>query len=151
MCSHRSLGPLVAGALLLVAPACAHARGSGDAGGERSRDARGSLVTSEETERTSPRSLADLLIGRVAGVHVTQTEHGIAVRIRGAVAIHGSTAPLYVIDGMPIDPGPAGALAGLSPQEIESIEVLKDAIDTTMYGVRGANGVILITTKRPRW
>ncbi|MBW3553656.1 MAG: TonB-dependent receptor plug domain-containing protein, partial [Gemmatimonadetes bacterium] len=98
---------------------------------------------------TSPRSLSDLLIGRVAGVDVRQTEHGIAVRIRGAVALHGNTAPLYVIDGMPINPGPAGALAGLSPREIESIEVLKDAIDTTMYGARGANGVILITTKRP--
>ena len=150
MCSHRLLGHLGAGALLVLLPACAHTGAPAEPAAERSR-AQANRVTAEDAERTNPRSLADLLIGRVAGIDVTQTRHGIEVRIRGAVATHGNTGPLYVIDGIPIDPGPAGALAGVSPQDIESIEVLKDAIDTTMYGARGANGVVVIKTKRPGW
>lgn len=71
------------------------------------------------------------------------------MRIRGAVSIHGSTAPLYILDGMPIEPGPAGTLSGVNPTDIESIKVLKDAAETAMYGSRGGNGVIIITTKRP--
>jgi TonB-dependent SusC/RagA subfamily outer membrane receptor len=56
---------------------------------------------------------------------------------------------LYVIDGVPITPGPGGSLSGINPSDIASIEVLKDAVSTTMYGSRGANGVILIKTKKP--
>ncbi len=73
----------------------------------------------------------------------------IAIRIRGVTSIHGGNEPLYVIDGLPIQPGPGGSLAGINPYDIESIEVLKDPASTTMYGVRGANGVIVITTKQP--
>ena len=88
-------------------------------------------------------------MSRFPGVVVTRTpDGGLAVRIRGTTSIHGSNEPLYVIDGVPIRPGPGGALAGINPYDIESIEVLKDPASTTMYGVRGANGVIVITTKR---
>ena len=91
-----------------------------------------------------------VLAGRVAGVTVSRTpDGGIAVRIRGASSIHGNNAPLYVIDGMPIEPGPNGSLTGISVADIESIKVLKDAASLTMYGARGANGVIIIKTKRP--
>ena len=69
--------------------------------------------------------------------------------IRGAASVNGDNAPLYVIDGVPVEPGPNGDLTGLNPYDIESIKVLKDAASTTMYGVRGGNGVIVIKTKRP--
>ena len=75
---------------------------------------------------------------------------GIAVRIRGASSFNGSNEPLYVLDGFPMTPGPGGALTGINPYDIASIDVLKDAASTAIYGSRGANGVILIETKRGR-
>jgi len=79
---------------------------------------------------------------------ITRTpDGGIAVRIRGATTINGSTEPLYVIDGLPIQAGPGGSLVGINPHDIASIEVLKDAASLAFYGMRGANGVILIKTK----
>ena len=91
-----------------------------------------------------------MLEGRVAGVDVQRTpDGGIAVRIRGASSFNGNTQPLYIIDGMPIEPGPGGSLTGISIADIESIKVLKDAASLTLYGSRGANGVIIIKTKRP--
>jgi TonB-dependent SusC/RagA subfamily outer membrane receptor len=70
------------------------------------------------------------------------------VRIRGTTTLSGDNQPLYVIDGMTIEPGPGGALMGINPADIEKIEVLKDIGSTGQYGSRGANGVILIRTKR---
>lgn len=105
-------------------------------------------VTSEDIQRAPGQSIEEILKGRVAGVTVTQGEGGIAVRIRGATSIYGSNEPLYVLDGVPITPGPGGSLTGIDPYDIESIEVLKDPADTALYGMRGANGVIVIKTKR---
>jgi TonB-dependent SusC/RagA subfamily outer membrane receptor len=106
-------------------------------------------VTSDDISRAPGQSIEEHLRGRVAGVTVTRTaEGGIAVRIRGATSIYGSSEPLYVLDGVPITPGPGGSLTGIDPYDIESIKVLKDPADTAMYGMRGANGVIVITTKR---
>ena len=108
-----------------------------------------SSVTSDDIERAPGQSLEELLQGRIAGVTVTRTADGIAVRIRGQTSFMGTNEPLYVLDGIPIQPGPNGSLSGISPYDIESIEVLKDAVSTAMYGGRGANGVIVIKTKRP--
>jgi TonB-dependent SusC/RagA subfamily outer membrane receptor len=105
-------------------------------------------VTSEDIQRAPGQSVEEILKGRVAGVTVTRTDGGIAVRIRGATSIYGSSEPLYVLDGVPIQPGPGGSLTGIDPYDIESIEVLKDPADTALYGMRGANGVIVIKTKR---
>ncbi len=89
-------------------------------------------------------------MSRFPGVQVNQTsDGGIAVRIRGTTSIRGNNEPLYVIDGVPIQPGPGGSLTGINPYDIESIEVLKDAASTAIYGVRGANGVIIIKMKQP--
>jgi TonB-dependent SusC/RagA subfamily outer membrane receptor len=74
---------------------------------------------------------------------------GISVRIRGTTSFYGSNEPLYVIDGMTIQPGPNGSLTGINPYDIESIKVLKDPAETALYGMRGANGVIVIKTKKP--
>lgn len=100
--------------------------------------------------------------GRAAGVQVSQTSSapggGLSIRVRGANSISSGSEPLYVIDGFPIYPdnNAAGAggnrrssnvLATINPNDIESIEVLKDASGTAIYGSRGSNGVVLITTK----
>jgi TonB-dependent SusC/RagA subfamily outer membrane receptor len=88
-----------------------------------------------------------LLMSRFPGVVVTRTAGGISIRIRGPTSIHGSNQPLYVIDGIAVEPGSGGTLY-VNPYDIESIEVLKDAASTTMYGARGANGVVVIKMKR---
>ena len=109
-----------------------------------------STVTAEDIQRTPTMSIVQLLMSRFPGVEVTRTAEGdVSVRIRGRTSILASTEPLYVLDGIPIQPGPNGSLSGINPYDIESIEVLKDAARTAMYGGRGANGVIVIKTKRP--
>ena len=109
-----------------------------------------STVTSEDIERQPGQPIEQVLMGRFPGVTVERTANGgIAVRIRGTTSIRGSNAPLYVIDGVEIEPGPGGSLTGINPHDIASIQVLKDPAETALYGVRGANGVIVITTKRP--
>ncbi|HEX2205083.1 MAG TPA: TonB-dependent receptor [Longimicrobium sp.] len=127
-----------------------------------------SSVTTAVLERSPVSSIDQLLQGTAAGVQVTTASAapggGISIRIRGSGSISGSSEPLYVIDGFPIEndaeaasPGSGGRvtatvasnpLAALNPQDIESVEVLKDASATAIYGARGANGVIIITTRR---
>ncbi len=106
-------------------------------------------VTADDIARSPGEPIEQLLMSRFPGVMVTRTANGIAVRIRGTTSLHGSTEPLYVIDDVPIRPGPGGALFGLNPYDIESIRVLTNASETAMYGMRGANGVIVIKTKQP--
>lgn len=121
-------------------------------------------VSGEDLLRTAPVSLDQALQGRAAGVQVTQVSGRpggeTSIRIRGSSSINAGNEPLYVIDGMLITSdnsqtnagGAAGSslngLAAINPSDIESIEILKDASATAMYGSRGANGVVLITTKR---
>jgi len=107
------------------------------------------IVTSEDLDRTPVESIERALAAKVPGLYISHTEDGsIAIRIRGNSSIQGSNEPLYVIDGTPMNAGPGGSLTGINPKDIASIEVLKDAVSTSFYGVRGANGVILIKTKR---
>ncbi len=106
----------------------------------------------------------ELLQGRTAGVQVIRSNGepgaGAVVRIRGGTSINASNDPLYVIDGVPIDPSgfapgggnniggtPRNPLSFINPNDIETMDVLKDAAATAIYGARGANGVVLITTK----
>lgn len=108
----------------------------------------GSIVTSDDPGRTPDEPVEKQLAARVPGVIVTRTpDGGIAIRLRGSTSILGSNVPLYIVDGIPIEAGPNGSLTGINPLDIASIEVLKDATATSMYGVRGANGVIIIKTK----
>jgi len=102
-------------------------------------------------------NLAQGLQGRVAGVEMRQSSGlpggHVTLRIRGTNSINGSSEPLYVIDGVQISAGSefmdtASPLAQLNPSDIESVEILKDAGATAIYGARGSNGVVLITTKR---
>ncbi len=108
-----------------------------------------SSLKADRLEETPSSSVDALLQGKVAGVQVTQTSGepgaGVTVRIRGLSSREGSNSPLYVIDGFPY--GDAGNLKQLNPNDIVSMEVLKDASAAAIYGSRGANGVIIITTK----
>jgi len=92
-------------------------------------------------------SAAEAIAGRLAGVQVTASEGApnadVQIRVRGGGSITQDNAPLYVVDGIQVE----NALNILSPQDIESIDVLKDASATAIYGARGANGVVIITTK----
>jgi TonB-dependent SusC/RagA subfamily outer membrane receptor len=106
-------------------------------------------VSGEDLDRAGGDPIEKTLAAKVPGVVLTRTpDGGLAVRIRGTTSISGSMEPLYVIDGLAIQPGPGGALLGINPHDIESIEVLKDAASLSYYGMRASNGVILIKTKR---
>ena len=108
----------------------------------------GTTVTSDDLDQSPGQPIEKVLQSRVPGVVITQNaEGGISVRIRGQTTINGQTEPLFIIDGLPIEPGPGGSLVGINPHDIASIEVLKDAASLAFYGVRAANGVILIKTK----
>jgi TonB-dependent SusC/RagA subfamily outer membrane receptor len=108
------------------------------------------VIGSETIGRSPNETVERILADRVPGVHIGRAADGsMTLQIRGATSFSLDNQPLYVIDGVPITPGPGGSLSGLSPYDIASIQVLKDAASTTMYGSRGANGVILIKTKKP--
>lgn len=99
--------------------------------------------------RSNVARLEEMLEGQVAGVNVIRTPGGFAVRIRGTGSILGSNEPLYVVDGVPFS-NLTGGVDWINPYDVASITVLKDASATAVYGSRGANGVILIKTKRGR-
>jgi TonB-dependent SusC/RagA subfamily outer membrane receptor len=110
----------------------------------------GSVATVREDDRSvrQYRTLAQMLQAQVAGVVVQELPGGgFSVRIRGSDSFLGGKEPLFVLDGMVVHGG-GRALGGISPHTVESITVLKDAGATAIYGSRGANGVILIKTKR---
>jgi len=92
-------------------------------------------------------SIEQILAGKVSGVIVTRGAHGgISVRISGPKTFYGSSEPLYIVDDVPVEAGPNGNLSWLNPHDIASIAVLKYEASTAIYGVRGANGVIIIRT-----
>jgi TonB-linked SusC/RagA family outer membrane protein len=105
-------------------------------------------VSSKDFDKQPLSDVSQALQGRAAGVQVTQTSGvpggGYKIRIRGANSITGSNEPLYVVDGQFVD------ISTVNVNDIQSMEVLKDASSTAIYGTRGANGVVLITTKRGR-
>ena len=137
-----------------------------------------SSLRAEDFNPGANASVDQMMLGRAAGVQISQSSSepggGLSIRIRGASSINASNEPLYVIDGFPIDnssnlssngtgtdpnnPGggfslgnnfsPRNPLNSINPSDIESIEILKDASATAIYGSRGANGVIIITTKK---
>ncbi|MFN2564253.1 MAG: TonB-dependent receptor plug domain-containing protein [Gemmatimonadaceae bacterium] len=138
-------------------PSVAAARDSVSVGyGRQAReDVTGAITTLSEEDLDGQRvaRVEELLQGRVPGVSVSRGPNGdFSVRIRGAQTFgHANDEPLYVVDGMPLmNGGLRTALMGIAPQDIARIDVLKDAGATAVYGSKGANGVILITTKRRR-
>ncbi|NDV68132.1 TonB-dependent receptor [Dysgonomonas sp. 25] len=134
----------------------------------KKRDLSGSvsqIKTSEILKGNPSPSINQALQGRLAGVVVSQNDGapgaGISIQVRGVNSFSTNTQPLYIVDGIPYDVASmpsssanennnqtSNALAAINPNDIESIEVLKDASATAIYGSRGANGVVLITTKK---
>ena len=117
-----------------------------------------SSLKMDELNKVPVASITQSLAGRTSGVRVTSESGapgaGVKIRIRGTNSLQGDNDPLYVIDGIPIATNISGsgnfsanALAGINPNDIESMEILKDASAVAIYGSRGANGVVLITTK----
>lgn len=105
-------------------------------------------ASGEKMRSNSPRTVADMLVGRFPGVEVRQLSNGTAsIRIRGSRSFRSSEEPLIVVDGIPQVSG-GQMLMDLSPRDVESIDVLKDAAATSVFGSRGANGVILISTRK---
>jgi TonB-dependent SusC/RagA subfamily outer membrane receptor len=146
----------------LVAAACVSTPYGADVGDESSgeevrvgygsqdrADLTGAVATvrAEDIDREIT-SIEDLLQG-LAGVTVRRlATGGISLRIRGSSSLSGGGEPLYVINGVPINAPPGQALMGVNPRHITRIDVLKDAGATAIYGSRGANGVVLISTVR---
>lgn len=120
--------------------------------GEQSREQVGGAVqsaTADQLSNVKTSRVEALLEGRFPGVQVVRTPAGgFLIRIRGASTVLGNKGPLYVVDGIPVEVDVQRGLDWLNPADIARIDVLKDAAKTSMYGGRGANGVILITTKR---
>ncbi|MDD4971324.1 MAG: TonB-dependent receptor [Paludibacter sp.] len=133
-------------------------------GTQKRSDFTGSLSSIPTEFKGLPVTSPDRLIqGAVSGAQVTQSSGqpggGVSIRVRGGTSINAGNEPLYVIDGFPVYNGDASVdagvtsgssinpLSGINPDDIESIDVLKDASSTAIYGSRGANGVILVTTK----
>jgi TonB-dependent SusC/RagA subfamily outer membrane receptor len=105
-----------------------------------------SSLDSTDIERIQAVSVVDLL-GRLPGVTVIGRGPDARVRIRGTSSFLGTNDPLYVIDGVPLQFGMSQPLSGINPHDVARIDVLKDGT-AAIYGSRGANGVVLITTKR---
>ena len=143
----RILGLEVIAALIV---GCAHGSGGTPASTASPPAPQATTLEAQEIHPAPGDPIEKVLQGRVSGVTVTRApDGGLAVQIRGQSSFYGSSQPLYVIDGVAVEPGPGGSLSGLSPYDIESIKVLKNPADLTMYGSRGANGVIVIKTKKP--
>ena len=108
-----------------------------------------SMVKAETIEARVTTNVTSALAGTTPGVQVISSSGdpasgGSTIRIRGIGSMSASNAPLYIVDGMPYD----GNIADINPSDVESMSVLKDAAASAIYGARGANGVVLITTKR---
>ena len=130
-------------------------------GTESKRDLKGSQssVSAKELENLPVTSFEQALQGKAAGVTISAQNgklgQGITVRVRGAASVTAGSEPLYIVDGIPITSGDlsgtsaaTSALADINTNDIESIEVLKDASASAIYGARASNGVVLITTKQ---
>jgi TonB-dependent starch-binding outer membrane protein SusC len=133
-------------------------------GAMKKRNVTGSIasVKNEDIENTPVKDVLNALQGRAAGVSVVSNSGapgaGVTLRVRGNTSLNSGNGPLYVVDGVAIESKSVSALnvfetntnplADINPADIESIEILKDAASTAIYGSRAANGVVLITTKR---
>jgi TonB-linked SusC/RagA family outer membrane protein len=119
-------------------------------GTQAKRDVTGAVgsVSAEQIAQQPTTNVVEAIKGKVPGVDIISTGYkpgdGIQIRIRGTRSLKASNDPLYVLDGVPM----AGSIGDINPSDIESIEILKDASATAIYGSRGANGVVLVTSKK---
>ena len=120
-------------------------------GVQRKSDLTGAVVSvsGEDLTKQAVNNVFEAMLGKAAGVDITTSQRpgeiG-SIHIRGTRSLNADNAPLYVVDGVPLMS--SSGIESLNPQDIESIDILKDASSTAIYGSRGANGVILVTTKK---
>lgn len=148
--SHRRVGgQLLIGALLV---GCSHPGPGSTQSPTPSQAGAPQGATASDIQQSPNQPIEQQLMARSPGVVIGRTSAGdLTIRIRGGSnSLTGNNAPLYIVDGVPFSPSTEGGLSGLNPNDIQSIRVLKDAADITMYGIRGANGVIVIKTKHAR-
>ncbi len=163
MAARSLVGGMAAAALLLTGGACASSQQhTGKAspadsvqvgyGTQATREVTSSIssVKSDKNQDAGRSTVEQMLQGRVAGLEVIRLSSGkISLRVRGSASFYMNTEPLYVIDGVSVAADNfSDAVAGLTPDQVLRIDVLKDASATAIYGSQGGNGVVLITTKR---
>jgi TonB-dependent SusC/RagA subfamily outer membrane receptor len=158
---RRLLVTLVGVDLLVVAGACAkHASSQpGPSGadsveigfGAQPKDkVLGAATTLPSSVSSRSLRIEEMLRGKVPGLVISGTGNSLTMHLRGTNSINGEQEPLVIVDDVMIQTGNIGnALAGLSPDDIKSVTVLKDVASTSIYGIRGGGGVILIKTKKP--
>ena len=108
------------------------------------------VIKSDDISKSQQSNVAQALVGKVAGVQISNTSgqpgSSPSIRIRGFSSLNAGNDPLWIVDGMPY----SGDLNNLNPNDIESMTVLKDAASNSLYGARGANGVVMVTTKKAK-
>jgi TonB-dependent SusC/RagA subfamily outer membrane receptor len=107
------------------------------------------VVTAQDLERSPDQPIEQVLQAKYPGIQIIRTDDGIAIQLRGPSSFYSNDAALYVVDDVPMPAGRGGGISGINPYDIQSIRVLKNPEDIGIYGMRGSNGVVLITTKRP--
>ena len=141
------LVPTLAVALLLAA--CASPKDPQTGSAPVPAPSSSGTISGDQIQHSPGEAIEKTLASRSPGVTVGRAADGsLAIRIRGGSSLTGNNEPLYILDGSPFIPGAGGALTGINPYDIESIKVLKDPAELSMYGARGANGVIIIKTKQ---
>jgi TonB-dependent SusC/RagA subfamily outer membrane receptor len=135
---------LTAGIVLLALTGCAHHNRAASTPPPPAP----STITADDIDHAPGLSLEELLVTRIPGLSLSRAPDGhVIIHIRGVSTLLGDQEPLFVLNGLPLETPIGGNLWSINPHDIEYIKVLRDAASTSMYGVRGANGVILIKTK----
>jgi len=131
--------------VLLVFAACSHRTAQQQAEAGRPP---GLVLTADDIRRSPGQSLEQLLLARVPGLTIERAADGHSkLVLRGRNTILGDDEALFVVNGIPLGPAVSGNLAAVDIHDIETVQVLRDAVATAAYGIRGANGVIIIRTK----
>jgi len=137
------------GAFVLVASVAACGHPKADPGPTPTATRAAEAKSDAAMQATPTMSVEEYLASRSAGVEIGHAQDGtLTVRLRGSSGMYGSTQPLYIVDGVPFTPTNGSGLSGINPYDVASIKALRDPADIAMYGVRGANGVIVIKLKK---
>ena len=130
---------------------CAQRTGANPSGVSSAPTPRAStMIDSTMIGDSGDRPLVEIIAAHIPGVRLVRgADGGLGLHIRGESSVYNSGQPLIVIDGLQIEPGQQFNLAAINPHDIASIEVVKDSPALSLYGIRGANGVVIIRTKKP--
>lgn len=132
--------------LLLVLAACSHRKAASATPDSRPPN---TVLTADDIRRSPGQSLEQLLLARVPGLTIERAADGHSkLVLRGKNTIIGDDEALFVVNDIPLGPAVSGNLSAVDIHDIETVQVLRDAVATAAYGVRGANGVIVIRTKQ---